>query len=251
MDSTFAMPPMEPTSRMACMNSFASPSGQDGWFFNPGLMGWSLSSAFSKSLRFHLPQCAVFFRTVHTLRPVSLGCPLMGLKCTSCLAGLPVAMLASSLLVAAPALSRSQSIQVSMAVRPPEQGRVVLDLGRRQISVVRQGQTLGSWPVAIGDPTTPTPSGMFKVENMMMNPQYQSTNSGKLHAKRGLDSPLGHRWIGFLRSGPNQFGIHGTPWPHWVKTRAAVSNGCVRMLNAHVQQLYDHVEVGMAVEITR
>ena len=61
MDSTFAMPPMEPTSRMACMNSFASRSGQDGWFFNPGLMGWSLSSAFSKSLRFHLPQCAVFF----------------------------------------------------------------------------------------------------------------------------------------------------------------------------------------------
>ena len=175
----------------------------------------------------------------------------MGLKCTSCLAGLPVAMLASSLLVAAPALSRSQSIQVSMAVRLPEQGRVVLDLGRRQISVVRQGQTLGSWPVAIGDPTTPTPSGMFKVENMMMNPQYQSTNSGKLHAKRGLDSPLGHRWIGFLRSGPNQFGIHGTPWPHWVKTRAAVSNGRVRMLNAHVQQLYDHVEVGMAVEIMR
>ena len=34
-----------------------------------------------------------------------------------------------------------------------------------------------------------------------------------------------------------------------MKTRSAVSNGCVRMLNAHVQQLYDHVEVGMAVEI--
>ena len=129
--------------------------------------------------------------------------------------------------------------------------RSLLNLGRRQISVVRQGQTLGPWPVAIGDPKTPTPSGMFKVENMMINPQYQSTKSGKVHPKRGPQSPLGHRWIGFLRSGPNQFGIHGTPWPHWVKTRAAVSNGCVRMLNAHVQQLYDHVEVGMAVEIMR
>ena len=175
----------------------------------------------------------------------------MGLKCAACVPALPVALLASSLLVAVPALSRSESIQVSMAVRPPEQGRVVLNLGRRQISVVRQGQTLGPWPVAIGDPATPTPSGVFKVENMMMNPQYQSTKSGKLHPKRGPQSPLGHRWIGFLRSGPNQFGIHGTPWPHWVKTRAAVSNGCVRMLNAHVQQLYDHVEVGMAVEIMR
>ena len=156
----------------------------------------------------------------------------MGLKCTACVPALPVALLASSLLVAAPALSRSESIQVSMAVRPPEQGRVVLNLGRRQISVVRQGQTLGPWPVAIGDPATPTPSGVFKVENMMMNPQYQSTKSGKLHPKRGPQSPLGHRWIGFLRSGPNQFGIHGTPWPHWVKTRAAVSNGCVRMFSS-------------------
>ncbi len=175
----------------------------------------------------------------------------MSLKCTACVPGLPVALLASSLLVAAPALSRTQPTQLSMAVSPPVKGRVVLDLGRRQISVVRQGQTLGPWPVAIGDPNTPTPSGVFKVENMMMNPQYQSTKSGKLHPKRGLQSPLGHRWIGFLRSGPNQFGIHGTPWPHWVKTRAAVSNGCVRMLNAHVQQLYNHVEVGMAVEIMR
>ena len=34
-----AMPPMEPTSRMACMNSFASASGQDGWFFIPGFDG--------------------------------------------------------------------------------------------------------------------------------------------------------------------------------------------------------------------
>jgi len=175
----------------------------------------------------------------------------MGLKYASCVPLSSLGLLASSLLVAAPALSQAQPIQVSMAVRPPEQGRVVLDLGRRQISVVRQGQTLGPWPVAIGDPKTPTPSGLFKVENMMMNPQYQSTKSGKLHPKRGLQSPLGHRWIGFLRSGPNQFGIHGTPWPHWVKTRAAVSNGCVRMLNAHVQKLYDHVEVGMAVEIKR
>ncbi len=36
-----------------------------------------------------------------------------------------------------------------------------------------------------------------------------------------------------------------------LKTKAGVSNGYVRMLNAHVQQLYDHVEVGMAVEIMR
>ncbi|MFL0789487.1 MAG: L,D-transpeptidase, partial [Prochlorococcus sp.] len=45
--------------------------------------------------------------------------------------------------------------------------------------------------------------------------------------------------------------IHGTPWPHWVNVRGAVSNGCVRMLHAHVRQLYDMVEVGTPLEIRR
>jgi lipoprotein-anchoring transpeptidase ErfK/SrfK len=50
-------------------------------------------------------------------------------------------------------------------------------------------------------------------------------------------------------SGLNQYGIHGTPWPHWVQTRAAVSNGCVRMLNAHVRELFDKVELGTPVTV--
>ena len=86
---------------------------------------------------------------------------------------------------------------------------------------------------------------------MRINPQYQSTKSGKVHPVTGPGGPLGHRWIGFLQQGENQFGTHGTPWPHWVKIRAAVLNGCVRMLNAHVQQLYDLVDVGTPVMITR
>lgn len=128
--------------------------------------------------------------------------------------------------------------------------RIHLDLRQRRISVIRNGERLGLWPVAIGDPKTPTPSGLFKVENMRINPQYESTKSGKVHPVTGPGGPLGHRWIGFLQQGDNQFGIHGTPWPHWVQIRAAVSNGCVRMLNAHVQQLYELVDVGTPVVIT-
>ena len=129
--------------------------------------------------------------------------------------------------------------------------RIHLDLRQRRISVIRDGQSLGRWPVAIGDPSTPTPTGLFQVESKLENPQYQSTKSGKVHPVTGPASPLGHRWIGFLQQGPNQFGIHGTPWPHWVRIRAAVSNGCVRMLNADVQKLYELVEVGTPVVITQ
>lgn len=162
------------------------------------------------------------------------------------------AVLAASLAVsvAAPVVTRAADPQVASLTVGAET-RIHLDLASRRISVIRDGQQLGLWPVAIGDPKTPTPAGVFKVENMRINPQYQSTKSGKVHPVTGPGGPLGHRWIGFLQQGENQFGIHGTPWPHWVKIRAAVSNGCVRMLNAHVQQLYDLVDVGTPVMITR
>ena len=166
--------------------------------------------------------------------------------------GSSAAVLAASLAVAvaAPVATRAADPQLASLAAGAET-RIHLDLASRRIRVIRNGQQLGLWPVAIGDPKTPTPAGIFKVENMRINPQYQSTKSGKVHPVTGPGGPLGHRWIGFLQQGDNQFGIHGTPWPHWVKIRAAVFNGCVRMLNAHVQQLYDLVDVGTPVMITR
>jgi lipoprotein-anchoring transpeptidase ErfK/SrfK len=129
--------------------------------------------------------------------------------------------------------------------------QIVLELGKRQISLLEGEKLLGRWPVAIGDPRTPTPVGRFKVENKVINPQYQSTSSGKINASVGPQAPLGDRWIGFRQSGLNQYGIHGTPdaWAWTVSSRAAVSNGCVRMLTPHVRQLFDQVEVGTPVVV--
>jgi lipoprotein-anchoring transpeptidase ErfK/SrfK len=130
---------------------------------------------------------------------------------------------------------------------------IVLELGKRQISLRDNGRVLHTWPVAIGDPSTPTPTGRFTVENKVVNPMYQSTSSGKINRKVGPQAPLGDRWIGFKRSGPNQYGIHGTPdaWAWTVTSRAAVSNGCVRMLTPHVRQLFELVDVGTPVIVQR
>jgi lipoprotein-anchoring transpeptidase ErfK/SrfK len=130
---------------------------------------------------------------------------------------------------------------------------ILLELGKRQISLLENGKPIRSWPVAIGDPATPTPTGRFQVENKVVNPQYQSTKSGKINPTLGAQGPLGDRWIGFKKSGLNQFGIHGTPsaWAWTVTSRAAVSNGCVRMLTPHVRELFEKVEVGTPVVVTR
>jgi lipoprotein-anchoring transpeptidase ErfK/SrfK len=131
--------------------------------------------------------------------------------------------------------------------------KILLELGKRTISLLEGEKVLGSWPVAIGDPSTPTPTGAFSVENKVVNPQYASTKSGKVNPRIGAQGPLGDRWIGFKQSGPNQYGIHGTPdaWAWTVTSRAAVSNGCVRMLTPHVRQLFDQVEVGTPVIVRR
>ena len=52
-----------------------------------------------------------------------------------------------------------------LALRQAPSARVVLDLSRREISVVSGVRRLGPWPVAIGDPTTPTPEGEFAILN--------------------------------------------------------------------------------------
>jgi lipoprotein-anchoring transpeptidase ErfK/SrfK len=127
--------------------------------------------------------------------------------------------------------------------------RIVLDLRRRQISVIRAGQRLGPWPVAIGDPQTPTPKGTFSIVSKQVNPVYLSTKGGQRRELVGPTSPIGDRYLGFHRDGRGEFGIHGTPWPHWVRSRAAVSRGCVRMLNAHIRELFEVVEVGTPLQI--
>jgi lipoprotein-anchoring transpeptidase ErfK/SrfK len=130
---------------------------------------------------------------------------------------------------------------------------IVLELSKRTISLLDNGKVIGSWPVAVGDPATPTPTGTFKVRNKVLNPQYQSTKSGKVNPTRGPQGPLGDRWIGFHTTSKDQYGIHGTPtaWEWTVKGREAVSHGCVRMLTPHVRALFDQVDIGTPVVVKR
>ena len=157
------------------------------------------------------------------------------------------AWMLASLLALLPAGAQAGETTVARAEAGP--AVVVLSLQRREISVERDGMRFGPWPVAVGAPESPTPRGSFAVLNKKTNPRYESTSTGVVHPGVGSASPLGERWIGFLSSGGDDYGIHGTPWPVWVERREAVSKGCVRMLNTDVKALYDLVDVGTTVLI--
>jgi len=59
----------------------------------------------------------------------------------------------------------------------------------------------------------------------------------------GPTNPLGARaFYLYVGSRDTYLRIHGTPQPWSIGTSA--SSGCVRMVNAHVIQLYDNVQVG-------
>ncbi|KEF43247.1 MAG: hypothetical protein ER33_00445 [Cyanobium sp. CACIAM 14] len=145
---------------------------------------------------------------------------------------------------AAPASSTSAAVTSTR--------EIVLELGKRTISLRENGRVLGSWPVAIGDPATPTPTGHYRIRNKVINPQYQSTKSGKVNQTQGAQGPLGDRWMGFHATEKDQYGIHGTPsaWAWTVTSRSAVTHGCVRMLTPHVRALFDQVEIGTPVVVT-
>ena len=161
------------------------------------------------------------------------------MRIASCV--LPV--MAVALAMAVPVRAEELALNTSLP------SRILLDLQRREISVLLDGRMRGSWPVAIGDPKTPTPQGEFSILTKKIDPIYVSEKSGQRKELSGPTSPIGDRYLTFHRNGRGEFGIHGTPWPHWVKTRAAVSLGCVRMLNVHVRQLFDLVDVGTTLEI--
>ena len=54
----------------------------------------------------------------------------------------------------------------------------------------------------------------------------------------------------YVRFGRDEYAIHGTAWPNWVNLRAAVSLGCIRMLNNDVIQVFNRVDVGTPVVVT-
>lgn len=66
--------------------------------------------------------------------------------------------------------------------------------------------------------------------------------------KGGINNPLGARALYLYRNGRDtHFRIHGTNQPSSIGQ--SVSSGCIRMINAHVEDLYDRVPIGARVVV--
>ncbi|HPL54713.1 MAG TPA: L,D-transpeptidase [Bacillota bacterium] len=105
---------------------------------------------------------------------------------------------------------------------------MTVSIREKILALYKYSRLYKAYPVATGKPTTPTPVGIFTIINKQVNP----------------GGPFGTRWMGLSKP---HYGLHGTNNP--ASIGSAASNGCVRLLNKDVENLFDHVGVGTIVRI--
>lgn len=87
-----------------------------------------------------------------------------------------------------------------------------------------------------------TPAGVFKIINKLVNPTW--FKAGAVVPAGSTENVLGTRWMGFDLAG---YGIHGTTEPKELGKQ--VTQGCVRLSNSDVEELYDIIPTGTEVTI--
>jgi L,D-transpeptidase ErfK/SrfK len=114
--------------------------------------------------------------------------------------------------------------------------------------------TLG-YPIAVGRPSWPTPTGAFTVMVLERHPTWEvprsileeSRRAGRIQAPvvpPGPNNPLGDFWIGLSLAG---IGIHATNAPASIFRTA--SHGCIRVHPDDIAQLFNRVQVGTSGRI--
>lgn len=132
------------------------------------------------------------------------------------------------------------------------QPSIVVSLQDQHLYVVENDELVADYPVVVGKPETPTPTGTFTITSITKKPTWTVPDSimkGKTPPKAriippGPDNPLGAY---FLRLNNSSYGIHGTTAPKLVP--GSVSAGCIRMKNKDVSVLAEMVERGTRVTI--
>ncbi|NPV71889.1 MAG: L,D-transpeptidase [Firmicutes bacterium] len=136
--------------------------------------------------------------------------------------------------------------QPPVPLEPGDSGdpEVVIDTGALALLVMRRGEVVRRYPIAVGKPSTPSPEGRFVVSSILRHPTWYPR--GQAPVPPGPQNPLGSRWIGLSDS---PYGIHGTNNDASIEHR--VSAGCIRMHNRDVEELCGLVQIGTPVVLRR
>jgi len=106
---------------------------------------------------------------------------------------------------------------------------IFIDIEGKVLFLLKNGEVIKKYPVAVGKENTPSPIGHWKIVS-----------------KGAWGGGFGERWLG-LNVPWGKYGIHGTNKPGSIGYNA--SHGCIRMYNKDIKELYDIVPYGTSVII--
>ncbi|QGG46962.1 L,D-transpeptidase family protein [Heliorestis convoluta] len=115
---------------------------------------------------------------------------------------------------------------------PPPPGKVSIqaDIQQHTLTILSDGEVYMVYPISTGKAKTPSPIGDWKV----------------IEKQKGWGGGFGGYWLGFNVPW-GLYGIHGTnkPW----SIGHSQSQGCFRMFNDDVGEIYSWIPVGTIVEV--
>ena len=130
-----------------------------------------------------------------------------------------------------------------------------LRVDQRTLRYYRDGEVVREWPVAVGQPSNPTPTGVFTVGAKRVDPTWTNPAPDGWGSDMpeivgpGPDNPMGPRAINWNQNGRDTLiRFHGTNNPDSIGT--AASRGCVRLYNDDVRELFDLVPQGATIVST-
>jgi lipoprotein-anchoring transpeptidase ErfK/SrfK len=132
-----------------------------------------------------------------------------------------------------------QSADVDLAA---VRARVEISLSQHRLRYWNGTSLLLDEPVALGTARTPTPQGSFFVDVVAKPPNPRGAY-GPYQVSITAFSEVLHAFDG----GIGQLAIHGTNRPDLIGRN--VSNGCIRVSNAAITVLAEHVAIGTPVDI--
>jgi lipoprotein-anchoring transpeptidase ErfK/SrfK len=124
---------------------------------------------------------------------------------------------------------------------------VLVDKSDYTLTLLLDGRFIKQYQVGTGK-SDKTPEGKFVIDNKLKNPVWYSPDG--IYQFGDPKNVLGTRWIGFEdKKGLYGYGIHGTTDPDSIGKE--MSNGCVRLKNEDVEDLFDYVKAKMTVVIQK
>lgn len=119
---------------------------------------------------------------------------------------------------------------------------ISVDKSRNELVLEKNGEEFKVYSVSTGKDNS-TPAGKFIIEEKMVKPVWYKV--GVVVSPDSAEYELGARWMGLSADG---YGIHGTSDESTIGSQ--ITQGCVRMRNDDVIELFDIVPSGTEVRIT-